>query len=98
MAAASTPSARRTKSKPRTAKRASSAARSAASSGGVTRPATRLLDGVHALNEDRGEARLRAYFIRTPAWKSIAKAPPEVQAAVFVLAARRLGAVRTGIK
>jgi hypothetical protein len=62
------------------------------------RLATPLLERVHGLNDDGSEARLRAYFIRTPAWKGIAKAPPEVQAAVFVQAVRRLGAVRKGIK
>ena len=92
---------RRNKSKPHPAKRASTRPGTVAATGDssdVTRLATQLLKKVHALNEERGEARIPSYFIRTPAWKGIAKAPPQVQAAVFVQAIRELGAVRKGIK
>jgi hypothetical protein len=64
----------------------------------VRRTAVRLLDDVEALDRNFPVAASRHLFERTPQWKALAKAPPEVRAAAAVEAARRVGAVRRSMK
>jgi hypothetical protein len=64
----------------------------------VRRVAVRLLDDVEKLDRNFSVAASRHLFERTPQWKALAKAPPEVRAAAAVEAARRVGAVRRKMK
>jgi hypothetical protein len=60
--------------------------------------ARQLLDGVEALDRSQYDASYIPRFKKTPAWKKVAGAPPEIRAGVAVEAFRRLGALRRSIK